>query len=159
MSAFTVLPLTKPMIENLETLGYQEMTPVQAESLPHVLKGEDLLAQADGTTVEVAGQPVVLATSRERLGVPGEVLYRVPSLSVPETDATVDEAIQHDAINLGQGFPDFDGPASVMDAAMAAMRDGHNQYAPMPGVPALRQAVEMKPDAAAAWFNLGDALR
>jgi len=46
MSAFTALPLTKPMIENLETLGYQEMTPVQAESLPHALKGEDLLAQA-----------------------------------------------------------------------------------------------------------------
>ena len=34
------------MIENLDTLGYHEMTPVQAESLPHVLKGEDLLAQA-----------------------------------------------------------------------------------------------------------------
>ena len=50
-------------------------------------------------------------------------------------------ALEHDAINLGQGFPDFDGPASVMDAAMAAMRDGHNQYAPMPGVPALRKAV------------------
>jgi len=46
MSAFTALPLTKPMIKNLESLGYQEMTPVQAGSLPHVLKGEDLLAQA-----------------------------------------------------------------------------------------------------------------
>jgi len=46
MSAFTALPLTKSMIENLKTLGYQEMTPVQAGSLPHVLKGEDLLAQA-----------------------------------------------------------------------------------------------------------------
>ena len=46
MSAFTALPLTKPMIKNLKTLGYREMTPVQAESLPHVLKGEDLLAQA-----------------------------------------------------------------------------------------------------------------
>jgi len=46
MSAFTALPLTKPMIENLKTLGYQEMTPVQAESLPHVLKGDDMLAQA-----------------------------------------------------------------------------------------------------------------
>ncbi|MCP3944023.1 MAG: ATP-dependent RNA helicase DbpA [Desulfobacteraceae bacterium] len=46
MSTFTALPLTKPMIENLENLGYREMTPVQAESLPHVLKGEDLLAQA-----------------------------------------------------------------------------------------------------------------
>ncbi|WDP83756.1 MAG: ATP-dependent RNA helicase DbpA [Desulfobacter sp.] len=46
MTAFTVLPLTKPMIENLKTLGYQEMTPVQKHSLPHLLKGQDLLAQA-----------------------------------------------------------------------------------------------------------------
>ncbi len=46
MSAFTTLPLTKSMIKNLNTMGYQEMTPVQAESLPHVLGGEDLLAQA-----------------------------------------------------------------------------------------------------------------
>ncbi len=46
MTAFTALPLTKPMIKNLETLGYKTMTPVQAGSLPHLLKGEDLLAQA-----------------------------------------------------------------------------------------------------------------
>lgn len=50
-------------------------------------------------------------------------------------------ALKHDAINLGQGFPDFDGPASVLDAAVAAMKAGHNQYAPMPGVPALREAI------------------
>jgi N-succinyldiaminopimelate aminotransferase len=45
------------------------------------------------------------------------------------------------AINLGQGFPDEDGPAVVLEAATAAIRDGHNQYAPLPGVPALRHAV------------------
>jgi N-succinyldiaminopimelate aminotransferase len=45
------------------------------------------------------------------------------------------------AINLGQGFPDDDGPAEVMDAAQRAIRDGHNQYAPLPGVPALREAI------------------
>src|ERR671924_1308085 len=45
------------------------------------------------------------------------------------------------AINLGQGFPDFDGPASVLEAAAAAMRAGHNQYAPLAGVPALRDAI------------------
>jgi N-succinyldiaminopimelate aminotransferase len=50
-------------------------------------------------------------------------------------------ALKHQAINLGQGFPDVDGPASVMDAAVAAMEAGHNQYAPMPGVPALREAI------------------
>jgi N-succinyldiaminopimelate aminotransferase len=45
------------------------------------------------------------------------------------------------SINLGQGFPDFDGPAEVLEAAAAAMRAGHNQYAPLAGVPALRDAV------------------
>jgi N-succinyldiaminopimelate aminotransferase len=45
------------------------------------------------------------------------------------------------AINLGQGFPDADGPESVIEAAVAALRGGENQYAPLPGVPALRDAV------------------
>ncbi|CAG36705.1 ATP-dependent RNA helicase DbpA [Desulfotalea psychrophila] len=46
MSAFTTLALSKAMTDNLEIMGYHEMTPIQAESLPHVLEGEDLLAQA-----------------------------------------------------------------------------------------------------------------
>src|SRR3954447_14312319 len=45
------------------------------------------------------------------------------------------------AINLGQGFPDEDGPPEVLEAAERALRDGHNQYAPLPGVPALRSAI------------------
>jgi N-succinyldiaminopimelate aminotransferase len=45
------------------------------------------------------------------------------------------------AINLGQGFPDTDGPSEVVEAAVAALRGGQNQYAPLPGVPALREAV------------------
>jgi N-succinyldiaminopimelate aminotransferase len=45
------------------------------------------------------------------------------------------------AINLGQGFPDTDGPSSAIEAAVAALRGGENQYAPLPGVPALREAV------------------
>ena len=45
------------------------------------------------------------------------------------------------AINLGQGFPDEDGPREVLEAAARALRDGHNQYAPLPGVPALLEAV------------------
>ncbi len=45
------------------------------------------------------------------------------------------------AINLGQGFPDTDGPASVLDAAIDAMRAGHNQYPPGPGTADLRLAV------------------
>jgi N-succinyldiaminopimelate aminotransferase len=45
------------------------------------------------------------------------------------------------AINLGQGFPDTDGPTSVLDAAVRAIRGGHNQYPPGPGTPDLRQAI------------------
>jgi N-succinyldiaminopimelate aminotransferase len=45
------------------------------------------------------------------------------------------------AINLGQGFPDTDGPAEVAEAAVAAIRDGHNQYPPGTGVAELRHAV------------------
>jgi N-succinyldiaminopimelate aminotransferase len=50
-------------------------------------------------------------------------------------------AVRTGAINLGQGFPDSDGPDSVIEAAVAALRGGENQYAPLPGVPALRDAV------------------
>jgi N-succinyldiaminopimelate aminotransferase len=50
-------------------------------------------------------------------------------------------AEQTGAVNLGQGFPDFDGPQIVIDAAIEALRAGHNQYAPLPGVPPLRQAI------------------
>lgn len=45
------------------------------------------------------------------------------------------------AVNLGQGFPDTDGPDAVIDAAVAALRGGRNQYAPGAGVPELRQAI------------------
>ena len=45
------------------------------------------------------------------------------------------------SINLGQGFPDTDGPASLLAAAQQAIADGANQYPPGPGIPALRQAI------------------
>ena len=50
-------------------------------------------------------------------------------------------AVRTGAVNLGQGFPDVDGPAEVLAAAGRALREGHNQYAPGAGVPALREAV------------------
>src|SRR5258706_6074603 len=50
-------------------------------------------------------------------------------------------AVQHSAVNLGQGFPDFPGPDFVKQAAHAAINADLNQYAPMPGLPHLRQAV------------------
>jgi N-succinyldiaminopimelate aminotransferase len=45
------------------------------------------------------------------------------------------------AVNLGQGFPDTDGPASMLAAARAAIADGVNQYPPGPGIPELRAAI------------------
>lgn len=52
-------------------------------------------------------------------------------------------ALAHEtgALNLGQGFPDEDGPAEIVEAAVAALRAGHNQYAPPLGVATLREAV------------------
>src|SRR4051812_11411870 len=49
-------------------------------------------------------------------------------------------AREHGAIDLGQGFPDFDPPPLLVEAASAAMRGGLNQYAPSTGLPSLRQA-------------------
>ncbi len=49
-------------------------------------------------------------------------------------------AVEHKAINLGQGFPDTDGPADIRAAAERATQEGPNQYPPMMGLPELRQA-------------------
>lgn len=51
-------------------------------------------------------------------------------------------AVEHGAVNLGQGFPDFDGPEWIMKEAYEAMKSGKNQYAPMNGILSLRQAVK-----------------
>ncbi|MEM7286723.1 MAG: pyridoxal phosphate-dependent aminotransferase [Actinomycetota bacterium] len=60
-------------------------------------------------------------------------------------------AVRTGAINLGQGFPDTDGPAEVAEAAIQAIRDGHNQYPPGPGIAPLRQAVS---DHQKDWYGL-----
>lgn len=48
------------------------------------------------------------------------------------------------ALNLSQGFPDFDGPPALLDRVEHYLRNGHNQYAPMMGVPSLREAIAGK---------------
>ncbi|WP_046115870.1 pyridoxal phosphate-dependent aminotransferase [Aquincola tertiaricarbonis] len=53
-------------------------------------------------------------------------------------------AQEHGAVNLGQGFPDFDCDPRLVEAVTAAMQQGLNQYPPMPGVPALREAIAAK---------------
>jgi methionine transaminase len=56
-------------------------------------------------------------------------------------------AAQKGAVNLGQGFPDFNCDPAIVDAVTEAMRSGHNQYPPMAGVPALRTAITSKIEA------------
>ena len=63
--------------------------------------------------------------------------------AVPTTIFTVMSALaaRHEAINLGQGFPDTEGPREVVQAAADALLDGRNQYPPLAGLPELRRAV------------------
>ena len=56
-------------------------------------------------------------------------------------------AVEHRAINLGQGFPDFDCDSALVEAVHSAMQAGHNQYPPMPGVAVLREAIATKIEA------------
>ena len=82
---------------------------------------------------------------------PTTTAARTPALTsrlpqVGTTIFTVMSALAADkgAVNLGQGFPDFDCDPALVDAVTAAMQQGHNQYPPMAGVPVLRQAVAAK---------------
>ena len=76
---------------------------------------------------------------------------------LPHTGTTVftvmsQLAAQHGAVNLGQGFPDFDVPQRLVDALTRALRDGANQYAMMSGTPALRQAIAAKTEDCYGWW-------
>ena len=60
-------------------------------------------------------------------------------------------AAEHGAVNLGQGFPDFPVPERLVESLERAMRAGHNQYAMMTGIPALRQAIADKTERVYGW--------
>lgn len=73
----------------------------------------------------------------------------IPPSRLPQVGTTIFSVMsalaqRHAAVNLSQGFPDFDPPAELLDALGAAARAGHNQYAPMTGLPALREAIAAK---------------
>jgi len=86
-------------------------------------------AAADAQAID----PATLV-GRSRLPAVGTTIFTVMSAL----------AAKSGAINLGQGFPDFDCDPALVAAVEAAMRSGHNQYPPMAGMPALRQAVAGK---------------
>lgn len=72
-----------------------------------------------------------------------------PETKLPKVGTTIftvmsQLALEHRAVNLGQGFPDFPVPQRLVDELARAMTEGKNQYAPMTGIPALRQAIAAK---------------
>ncbi len=78
------------------------------------------------------------------MSVPGAVHSKLPAVGTTIFTVMSQLAAEVGAINLGQGFPDFSVPTFLMDALTRAMNEGRNQYAPMPGIPALRQAIAAK---------------
>ena len=73
----------------------------------------------------------------------------VPDSKLPGVQTTIftvmsELAREHGALNLSQGFPDFDGPAYLLERVQHYLTHGHNQYAPMMGVPSLRAAIAKK---------------
>lgn len=72
------------------------------------------------------------------------VQTKLPKVSTTIFTVMSQMAMQHQAVNLGQGFPDFPVPELLMDNLARAMRDGKNQYAPMMGIQALRDAIAHK---------------
>jgi methionine aminotransferase len=75
---------------------------------------------------------------------PDTVRSKLPSSPVSIFAVMTRLANEHGAINLSQGFPDFDCAPELVDTVARYMREGHNQYAPMPGVMALRAALAVK---------------
>ena len=69
---------------------------------------------------------------------------RLPAVGATVFSTMSALAVQHGAVNLGQGFPDFGCDPLLLDYVNEAMRAGHNQYPPMPGVPGLRDAIAAK---------------
>jgi methionine aminotransferase len=72
---------------------------------------------------------------------------RLPSVGTTIFTVMSAMAAEHRAVNLGQGFPDFDCDPALLQAVTAAMHEGLNQYPPMAGVPVLREAVAAKVEA------------
>ncbi|MBI3510289.1 MAG: methionine aminotransferase [Bacteroidetes bacterium] len=75
---------------------------------------------------------------------PGSLNSKLPRTGTTIFTVMSKLAAEHNAINLSQGFPDFNCPPELVDLVNAAMKKGYNQYAPMPGVPVLRERIAEK---------------
>lgn len=76
-----------------------------------------------------------------------QLVSRLPKVGTTIFTVMSALAAEKGAVNLGQGFPDFEGDPRLVDAVTKAMQGGLNQYPPMTGVPALREAISKKVEA------------
>lgn len=73
-----------------------------------------------------------------------DIISKLPNVGTTIFTVMSQLAVKHGAVNLGQGFPDFEGPSSLFEALAKHVREGRNQYAPMTGVPKLREQIALK---------------
>ena len=73
-----------------------------------------------------------------------QVVSRLPRVGTNIFTVMSQLAAEHQAVNLGQGFPDYESPPALRAALARHVAAGHNQYAPMPGVERLRQQIALK---------------
>src|SRR5579859_249419 len=78
------------------------------------------------------------AQPQSKLSMPNPVFSRLPTSIFQHMTGL---ALKHDALNLGQGFPDQDGPLSLREVAARQLIEGPNQYPPSRGLLVLRQAI------------------
>jgi methionine aminotransferase len=107
----------------------------------------DCAAAAPTSAISIRHQE--LKNMPESSSFPNEAPAGFVSSKLPKVGATIftvmsQLALEHDAVNLGQGFPDFEPPQRLREALSAAVSEGRNQYAPMAGLLRLREQIAHK---------------
>lgn len=94
-----------------------------------------------------------MITRQKRTGIPSrrstilvgmDIASKLPNVGTTIFTVMSQLAARHGAVNLGQGFPDFEGPPELFEALARHVKDGRNQYAPMTGVVRLREQIASK---------------
>ena len=89
--------------------------------------------------------PFSIFTSKQGMQLLGNTFYsKLPNVKTTIFTTMNKLAAENNAINLSQGFPDFDSPPELITATSKAMLTGANQYAPMAGSKVLREAISLK---------------
>ena len=110
--------------------------------------GATLAANFAGDVIAAKAAPTIRIVSRRQCTMSAlELKTKLPCVGTTVFSVMSALATKHNAINLGQGFPDFECDPRLIEAVSDAMRQGHNQYPLMIGVPLLRERVAQKMEA------------